>query len=196
MTAPNFSCSLSAPSRPPLETELEFELGQTQSPGVIYLPPPTARLSCIPRSEIYGLCDIAGCFLEGRRAQAPGYLPLSLNLESRGRRDLNIRNALRSSNSRRPRRASFALFVVSVALLGGGGATIIQVGSDSTFFVTLGLAFCQPTFGPHLCHPGYMKHPFIYRLLVFFCSVVLDSHTLGASPEKLGPEYYPRLALC
>ena len=59
-----------------------------------------------------------------------------------------------------------------------------------------GLAFCQPAFGPHLCHPEYKKHPFIYRLLVFFCSVVLDSYTLGASPEQRGPEHYPRLALC
>ena len=63
--------------------------------------------------------------------------------------------------------------------LGGGGATIIQAGSHSTFFVTLGLAFCQPICGPHLCHPEYKTHPFIYRLLVFFCSVVLDSYTLA-----------------
>ena len=68
------------------------------------------------------------------------------NKNLRSRRDLNMRNALRSSNSRRPRRTSFARLVVSVALLGGGGATIIQAGSHSTFFVTLGLAFCQPTF--------------------------------------------------
>ena len=71
------------------------------------------------------------------------------------RRHLNIRLALRSSNSRRPRRASFALLVVSMGGLGGGGATIIQAGSHSTFFVTLGLAFCQPICGPHLCHPEY-----------------------------------------
>ena len=57
--------------------------------------------------------------------------------------------------------------------LGGGGATIIQAGSHSTFFVTLGLAFCQPTFGLHLCDPGYKNHPFIYRLLVLFCSLII-----------------------
>ena len=57
--------------------------------------------------------------------------------KSRRRRRLNIRPALRSSNSRRPRHASFALLVVSMGGLGGGGATIIQAGSHSTFFVTL-----------------------------------------------------------
>ena len=96
------------------------------------------------------------------------------------RRHLNIRLALRSSNSRRPRRASFALLVVSMGGLGGGGATIIQAGSHSTFFVTLGLAFCQPICGPHLCHPEYKKHPFIYRSLVFFCSLILNSWFFGA----------------
>ena len=96
------------------------------------------------------------------------------------RRDLDIRNALRSGNSRRPRRTPFALLVVFVALLGGGGATIIQAGSHSTFFVTLGLAFCQPICGPHLCHPEYKTHPFIYRLLVFFCSLILNSWFFGA----------------
>ena len=96
------------------------------------------------------------------------------------RKDLNIRLALRSSNSRRPRRASFALLVVSMGGLGGGGATIIQAGSHSTFFVTLGLAFCQPICGPHLCHPEYKTHPFIYRLLVFFCSLILNSWFFGA----------------
>ena len=30
-----------------------------------------------------------------------------------------------------------------MALLGNGGATIIQAGSHSAFFVTLGLAYCQ-----------------------------------------------------
>ena len=114
------------------------------------------------------------------------------------RRNLNIRNALRSRNSRRPRRTSFALLVVSVALLGGGGATIIQAGSHSTFFATLGLAFCQPTFGQHLCHPEYKKHPFIYLcsfiywLLVFFYIQVTGAHFEFEVKWALRAHYPPR----
>ena len=57
------------------------------------------------------------------------------------RRHLNIRPALRSKNSRRPRWTSFVLLVVSAGALGGGGPAIIQKKFHSTFFMTFGQLF-------------------------------------------------------